>query len=466
MKRLSRRQLLGALTAAPALGAIETVAQTRTTASLSEAIAAIPIADVHGHAFPALTPITERIFLEELSMSAWQMDAYFPQVYRQWKAANGEEQSRLDREYGIEKRLDDVVYHFANTVFVEFLVQEMARYFKCKPNLKDVVAARNERTQRDYWKYVNDLFGAAKLQAMFLTSALGAWTMPGLPVPDFSKKVNARVHSIFSVDPLHGSLMGEDISFEEALAKNAARVRMEIVENGNLGFKSHIATRAGLDVQPLTREEVQQAWLDYRKLSAEEKRREAQGTLRPESAKKIRHYLLWQTCGIAYELDVPVHIHSGDGGEGQGNLSRQYPYNLENVVRYPVEFPQKHLKIVMIHGGYPHVDQAAYLSHVFNNVWFDTSFMNPLANRGLHERMLTILEMAPVTKIMHGSDGYHLPEFFYVAAIWGRRYTASALSVLVNQGIYTQDRAVQVARGILWENAHHLHKLTVPNPAV
>ena len=31
------------------------------------------------------------------------------------------------------------------------------------------------------------------------------------------------------------------------------------------------------------------------------------------------------------------------------------------------------------------------------------------------------------------------------------------VSVLVDQGIYTKDRAVQVARGILWENAHHLH---------
>ena len=458
MKPISRRHLLGILGAAPAAGAI----QTRTASTLNEATDAIPVADVHGHAFPALAPITEKIFLEELSMSAWQMDAYFPQTYRQWKSATGEEKARLDRDFGIEKRLDDVVYHFGNTVFVEFLVQEMARFFKCKPTLKDMIAARNEYTRRDYWKYVNDLFNAARLRAMFLTSALGAWNLPGPDMKDFSGKVQAKVHNIFSVDPLHGQLMGEDITLDEALARNEARLKTEIVQNKNLGFKSHIATRAGLDVQPWSRDEVQQAWKDYKALTPEQRRREAQGTLRPESAKKIRQFLFWQACGIAYDLDVPVHVHSGDGGEGQGNLSRQYPYNLENVVRYPVEFPQKHLKIVMIHGGYPHVDQAAYLSHIFNNVWYDTSFMNPLANRGLHERMLTILETAPVTKIMHGSDGYHLPEFFYVAAKWGRRYTASSLSVLVDQGIYTKDRAVQVARGILWENAHHLHKLTIP----
>jgi uncharacterized protein len=466
MASISRRHLLGLLGGVPLAGASVGPAagsiQTRTTGDLADAIEAIPIADVHGHAFPALAPITEDIFLEELSMAAWQMDAYFPAAYRQWKQATAADKERLDREFGIQKQLDDVVYHFRNTVFVEFLVQEMARFFKCKPLLKDVIAARNAYTQRDYWKYVNDLFAAAKLRAMFVTSALGAWTLPAINLDEFSRSVKNRVHRIFSVDPLHGSLMAADISLDEALSRNDARLRQEITQNHNLGFKSHIATRAGLDVQPWSRQEVEEAWQQYKKLSVEERRRESQGTLRPESAKKIRHYLFWQACGIAYELDVPVHVHSGDGGEGQGNLSRQYPYNLENVIRYPVEFPQKPLKVVMIHGGYPHVDQAAYLTHIFNNVWYDTSFMNPLANRGLHERMLTILETAPVTKVMHGSDGYHVPEFFYVAAKWGRRYTASALAVLVNQGIYTKDRAVEAARLMLWENAHRLHKLT-PN---
>src|SRR5947199_7106274 len=103
---LSRRRLLGFLGGIPALSAVTTQAesQSRTTATLAEALEAVPIADVHGHAFPALAPVTERIFLEELSMSAWQMDAYFPQVYRQWKSATGEEKARLDRESGIEKR--------------------------------------------------------------------------------------------------------------------------------------------------------------------------------------------------------------------------------------------------------------------------------------------------------------------------------------------------------------------------
>src|SRR5436190_22447557 len=128
MRNLTRRRLLGILGGVPAIAAgsskaIEPAPQTRTTMDLAAAIEAIPVADVHGHAFPALTPITERIFLEELSMAAWQMDAYFPGTYRQWKQATGAEKERLDREFGIERQLDDIVHHFSNTVFVEFLVQ-------------------------------------------------------------------------------------------------------------------------------------------------------------------------------------------------------------------------------------------------------------------------------------------------------------------------------------------------------
>ena len=44
--------------------------------------------------------------------------------------------------------------------------------------------------------------------------------------------------------------MNEDILFEEMIAKHDERVKREIAENKHIGFKSHIATRAGLNVQP------------------------------------------------------------------------------------------------------------------------------------------------------------------------------------------------------------------------
>ncbi len=56
----------------------------------------------------------------------------------------------MDHKYGIQKRFDEVVLQMRSTTFVEALTKEMATFFRCKPTLKDVIAARNEYTQRRF----------------------------------------------------------------------------------------------------------------------------------------------------------------------------------------------------------------------------------------------------------------------------------------------------------------------------
>jgi predicted TIM-barrel fold metal-dependent hydrolase len=465
----SRRHLLGWLGASPFFAAgvsAQTPRQPARVRDLHDAMTDMPLADVHCHGFPPLTPVTEPIFLHELAMPAWMLPAYFTvdgdNVYRRWRDAQGDEKARLDKTYGIQGRFDQVIQDFAETAFAKYLVKEMAGFFKCKPTLRDVVGARNERTQRSYWGYVNDLFSAVKLEDLYVTSVLGAWNLPSTTIEDFAAPLKSRVHPIHSVAATEGPLLNENISFDTLLTRYTEGVTRQIKDNKRVGFKTHIATRAGLDIPPMRREEGEAAWDLFRKMTPDERRRQRPGTLPLDSPeRKVRHYLTWLTCSIAYDLDVPFHIHSGDGGEGQGNLSRQFPYNLENVARWPVDYPQKPVKIVMVHGGYPHVDQAAYMSHIFPNVWYEMSWMNPIANRGLREKLISVFETAPFSKIMYGSDAYHLPEFLYVAGKWGRKYIASALGVLIDDGVLTQDEAVRVARMILSENANRLHKVQV-----
>ncbi len=467
---ISRRGALGWLGAGSLLGTIGrpfagTPWQAPRSRDLLEAFEEMPLADVHCHGGPAVDFITEEMFLEQLAMPAWMMPAYFTingdNVYRRWMMADGDEKRRLDSTYGIQKKLSEVLDDFRETAFVKYLVKEMALFFKCEPTVAQVVAARNAYTKRDPWKYVNDLFAAIKLDDLYVTSMHGLWKAPAITVEEYAAKLKSRVHPIYSVAGVERPLMQENISFDELLRRHAESLRREITQHRRVGFKSHIATRAGLDIPVMEREEVAAAWEQFKKITPEARQRQLPGTLPVNSPERqILHYLTWQTCDVAYDLDVPFHIHSGDGGEGQGNLSRQYPYNLENVVRWPVNFPQKPVKIVMVHGGYPHVDQAAYMSHIFPNVWYDMSWMNPFANRGLREKLISVLETAPLSKVMAGSDAYHgLPEINYVAGKWGRKYIAAALGVLVQDGVLTQDEAIRAGRMILGENANRLHKV-------
>jgi predicted TIM-barrel fold metal-dependent hydrolase len=436
-----------------------------TEKDLAAAIDAMPVLDVHSHGFPALAPVTEEIFLETLALSAWMLDAYFPAepgqeqtVYEQWRAADPDERARLDRKYGIQKRFDEVVSQMRSTTFVEALSKEMALFFRCKPTLKDVIAARNEYTRGNYWRYVNDLFDSVKLEGALVQGSLGAWTMPEPTPEEFKRNLRMKVHDVATAGAYQ--FLYQDLSFADLLAKYRATLTRQAKQEGAVAIKSGIVKMSGADVEPVTPEQGELAWEQFRKLPAADKKRIADRTWRPAFWKTLQDFILWETCGLAYELDIPLHIHAGNG-EGQDKISSHYPYKLENVVRYPVEFPQKPVQIVLLHAGFPHHAEAAYMSHIFPNVWYDMSIMAPFVNRGLYQRLLETFETAPLSKVMYGSDAYHVPEFFYLGAKWAKRHVGKALATLVDDGVLTKDDAVRYARMILADNARRLHRLPI-----
>lgn len=451
------------------------LAKRSTTEDLRAALDELPAADVHCHSFAAHSVrMTERMFVAELSLGVWMLNAWFPQAWSAWKNGTAAERARIDKEHGIEKHLDEAVFQMQTTSFVDYLVKEMATFFKCKPTLRDVVGARNEYMGGKPWGYVNDLFADAKLQDLFVQGGGGAgfdrkstggigvgyYAAPVANMNELRQSLKCRVFHVPAAGA--GALLNQDISLDELVKRYTESMKTEVTKYDAVGFKTGIAKTVGADVMPLTHEEAEQAWNEFKRLSPTERQklRERSG-LRLECHKKLEHYLLWQSLEVCYQLDVPMHIHAGNG-EYQDLLSSHYPYKLENVIRYPVEFPQKPVKIVLLHAGYPHVGEAAYLAHIFPNTWFSMCLMNPIANRGLHERMLGVLETAPMSKVLMGSDAYNVPEMQYVAAKWGRRYLASALAVFVDEGILTRDEAIARGRMMLLDNVHRLHKT---NPA-
>lgn len=466
----NRRHIMSLLGLAGAAGVVANKAATaadrstgHTAKELAEALESMPVLDVHAHGFPALAPVTEEIFLETLALSAWMLDAYFPAepgqektVYEQWRAAGPEQRQRLDRQYGIQKRFDEVIFQMRSTTFVEALVKEMAGFFKCKPTLAAVIGARNEYTQGNFWRYVNDLFGAAKLEGALVQGSLGAWTLPAPSPEEFKGKLRMKVHEVATAGAWE--LLTEDLSFADFNAQYRAQLTQAVKEQGAVAFKSGVVKQSGADVEPVTPAQAEAAWDQWRQLSRADKTRIFDRTWRPGFWKSLQDHITWETCAVAYELDIPLHIHAGNG-EGQDKISTHYPYKLENVVRYPVELPQKPVQIVLLHAGFPHHAEAAYMSHIFPNVWYDMSIMAPFVNRGLYQRLLETFETAPLSKVMYGSDAYHVPEFFYLGAKWAKQHVAKALAVLVDDGVLTRDDAVRYARMILADNARRLHKL-------
>ena len=67
-------------------------------------------------------------------------------------------------------------------------------------------------------------------------------------------------------------------------------------------------------------------------------------------------------------------------------------------------------------GGYPFTREAAYLANTYANVWVDVGEVFPcLSRRGQENVFHGLLELAPWSKILAGTDGHYFPETYYLA---------------------------------------------------
>ena len=58
----------------------------------------------------------------------------------------------------------------------------------------------------------------------------------------------------------------------------------------------------------------------------------------------------------------------------------------------------------------------------------------------------------PPGKILFGSNTYNLPELYWLAARWGKRFLSQALAVHVDAAMRTEAEAIDAARLILHGN--------------
>ena len=145
---------------------------------------------------------------------------------------------------------------------------------------------------------------------------------------------------------------------------------------------------------------------------------------------------------------VPLQLHTGLGDRDL-DLRLATPLHLRPLLEGGALSAGP---VVLLHAAYPYVREAAYLASVYPNVSVDLSAVAPLlAGPGLTRVLEELLALAPVTKVLYGSDAWGVPEWFWLAARAVRRSLAEALSWL------DEAEARWAARRILHDNAAALY---------
>jgi uncharacterized protein len=176
----------------------------------------------------------------------------------------------------------------------------------------------------------------------------------------------------------------------------------------------------------------------------------------------FQDYIFRLLIDEAGKLNLSVHFHSAVGIGDYFSLRNGNPLNLENVLRDP---RYAKTKFVLIHGGYPYTLDMIWLTAA-KNVYTDSSLMGyyvyPSELKNILKQWISLFP----DRIMFGSDAFPFndavgaEETFWLASRSARTAAAAALAELVSEGAFTQQKALELARMYLHDNAAHLYGAT------
>jgi len=171
--------------------------------------------------------------------------------------------------------------------------------------------------------------------------------------------------------------------------------------------------------------------------------------------KTLEDYLIRYITREAGRLNMAVQIHSLDQFGKNYSKAGASPHLLESMLSDP---SLRATNFVIVHGGWPLVNETAALLKK-PNVYADISMMDQLADSVALSNALQLLLRSAPDKVMFGTDAFDggalqgWEQIGWVASHNARRGLTAALSSMVRENEISPDRARQLARMVLRDNA-------------
>src|SRR6202171_25918 len=252
---------------------------------------------------------------------------------------------------------------------------------------------------------------------------------------------------------LHRYMQQENVSGLPAdLAGYENFVRQTVADNqkkGGVAMKFEAAYFCTLYFRAPPRDKAEAIYAKYH----------AGGVPSEEDYRTFQDYIFRVLVDQAGKLNLPVHFHSAVGIGDYFSLRKGNPLNLENVLRDPL---YANVKFVLIHGGYPYTLDMIWLTAA-KNVYTDSSLMGYYVYPSELKNILKQWISLHPERMMFGSDAFPFneavgaEETFWLAVRSARTAVAAALAELVAEGAFTEDKAIELARLYLHDNAAMLY---------
>jgi len=343
-----------------------------------------------------------------------------------------------------------------NTFLYRRIVNELARVLECKPS--QAVKKRNELYKKDPGKYIERIFQDAIITTLLVDTGYPSEESKGysIDLEVFKEIVPCQLKQIYRIDNTIRRLLGCYMTFQQFLDEYIDAIEHAVKENGAVAIKTVAAYNTGIEFSKVADDDAEKAFNSLKaRISRGEKARNL-FSASPREAKTLMDYLIFKTAFICGELNVPIQIHVGMGDAPKLDLRKANPILLHAFIKD--EDTQK-TKIILVHTGYPYIEEAGYLANNYPNVYLDLSEMTPFISYGIKDKLLRLLEMSPTNKILYGSDGYNIPELFWIAALETKKALIEITQQFIDEKVVEEGWVFSISKQILLENSKQVYNL-------
>ncbi|HET7094211.1 MAG TPA: amidohydrolase family protein [Thermomicrobiales bacterium] len=323
-------------------------------------------------------------------------------------------------------------------LYQRWATRELAAFLGCAATPAAVAAARH--AVGDEADFVRRLFADERIEAILVDTG---FPQPPVDMAQFRDRVPTQILTVYRIEPPIKALLDERVGYDEFVRRFDDGLRRAIRDEGFVAVKSIIAYRTGLDIDPANAsDEAGRAGLE-RALAEPE---------RMMASKTLRDHIFLRTLTLCGELGVSFHIHTGIG-DADIVLARCSPALLNETLKQP-EYGDT--KVVLIH-TYPYMAEASWMAGALPNLWIDLSEGVPFALAAVDRIFETALELAPVNRVLFGTDAFSGPEQTWLGAKVAKQALARVLTKLCERGYVVEAEAPDIAAAILAGNARAMY---------
>lgn len=338
------------------------------------------------------------------------------------------------------------------SVFFQMMLRKMREYhgFDRDMPLTEVMTRCHQKYLEDTQGYTANLWQDAHLIMIIGDIGSGVVKNPkrltSEEIVEFETvNQSIEVGKINRIEFFTEDIIAEGVSFNDFTDCFLERAQNKIVSEGLIALKSIIAYRTGLEVVPRPIRDVRTAYEAFVKNEHDR-----------TSEKIVRDYVFLTAAKLCADLDIPLQVHAGAGDSPVCDLRLHDPILLYQGINDP---RTRDTRIILLHASYPIVEHASYLASHYPNIYLDVSSMVPYLAHAAEDKLRTLLEMAPFSKLLYGSDGSATPDFLWYGAKFFKHVLEKTLNDFIEREYIDDDFARHAASLVLSENVKRIYKL-------